>query len=532
MRIFDHIVIGAGSAGCAVAARLSEDANRDVLLIEAGPTNRRLDVRIPAAFPSQFHNRRVDWDYFCEPEDGLAGRGLYQPRARMLGGCSSMNAMLYIRGNPTDYATWVEQGAKGWSYDEVLPFFKKSEHNEQLRDRFHGTGGPLNVTVAPSPDPLSHAFVDAAIETGVPANHDFNGEEQEGAGLPQVTQRNGMRWDAATAFLTAARDRPNLTIVTRALVNRLVIEKGRAVGVDLVRMGRPRTVRSRGDIVISAGAFGTPEILQRSGIGPSRHLRSVGVEPIVDLPAVGANLMDHPLVGLHHELTGGARGLHDVPWILDQPRPRYLTEWLRHRTGPLSSNIAEAVAHVRSNPALSAPDLQLLMAPGYFYKDGTEKHPVPAATMLASLIGPQSRGSVLIRSADPRHKAAVRLNFFAEPADLDAIVRGLEILRGFAAAGPLRRYLAREFRPGPQVADRAALAEFVRRECEHTFHPSGTVRMGGPDDAALDPQLRVYGVDGLRVADTSVFPTIPHGNTNAPAIMVGERCADFIRNPA
>lgn len=424
MTTYDHIVIGAGSAGCVVAARLSEDPHRSVLLIEAGGSNRRLDVRAPAAFSKQFHSK-VDWDYFCEPEAGLDGRGLYQPRAKMLGGCSSMNAMLYIRGNRLDYEEWVEQGAKGWSYDEVLPHFVKSENNKRLRDGYHGTGGPLDVTAIPTADELAAEFIAAAQASGITSNDDFNGAEQDGVGMPQVTQRDGTRWDTATAFITPARKRPNLTVLTGALVHKVIIEGGRAVGVELSRKGKTTIARASSDIVVSGGAFGTVEVLQRSGIGPADHLRSLGIAPVVDLPAVGANLMEHPLIGLYFELAGGARGMFDVPGPFDAPKPKYLYQWLRHKAGPLSSNVAEALAHVRSNSSLPAPDLQLLMIPGYFYGDGTTKHPVPAFTLAASLIAPKSRGSVMIQSSDPRRKAAVRLNFFDHPDDLSAMVQSL-----------------------------------------------------------------------------------------------------------
>ncbi len=526
--VYDDIVIGAGSAGCAVAARLSEDPDRQVLLIEAGGSNRRLDVKIPAAFPAQFHSK-VDWDYFCEPEEGLAGRSMYEPRAKMLGGCSSMNAMLYIRGNRLDYDSWVEQGAKGWSYEEVLPYFKKSEHNEQIQDAYHGTGGPLNVTVIPTRDPLSDLFVEAAQAAGLARNSDVNGEDQEGVCFPQVTQQRGMRWDTATAFLHPARKRPNLTVLTGALVHRVLLKGGQAVGVEFTRHRRVQTVFAQGEVVVSAGAFGSVEILQRSGIGPADHLRTVGVKPLVDLPAVGRNLMEHPLFGVYNELAGGAVGLFDAAGPFDLPAPRYLAEWLRHRRGKLSSNVAEGLGHWRSDPALPAPDMQLLFAPAFFYQDATIKHPVPAMTIGASYIAPRSRGSVMIRSADPREKAAVRLNFFSEPGEMDACVRAIEMAREIAAAAPMRQYVGAEFKPGPQTASRSEIENYIRSECQHTYHPSCTVRMGTPEEGALDPALRVYGVEGLRVADTSVFPTIPRGNTNAPAIMVGERCADFMR---
>ncbi|WET83082.1 GMC family oxidoreductase N-terminal domain-containing protein [Amycolatopsis sp. QT-25] len=523
-RGFDTVVVGAGTAGCAVAARLSEDPAHRVLLIEAGGSNRVPQVRIPLAFGAQFGSR-LDWDYRCEPEPTYGGRVLAQPRGRMLGGSSSMNLMLYIRGNHLDYDDWCARGAGGWSYREVLPFFRRSEHNEEIRDDYHGVGGPLGVTTIPSPDLLSDDWINAALAAGIPSNNDFNGATQDGVGRPQVTQRRGARQDSATAFLRPARDRPNLTILTGALVDRVRLRRGRAVAVEYIRRGRPHVAVATGQIVLCGGTFGSAEILQRSGIGPPGRLRAVGVPIQVAQPAVGANLAEHPLVSIHFESASGAVGLNDVTGRGNLPRFRYLAEWALRRTGKLTSNVGEALAHVRSDPALAAPDLQLLFAPVFFSADG-HRHPVPAVTMGASYLTPAGTGSVLICSRRPDTTASVRLNLVSTDEELAACLHALEVLRDIAARRPLAHHLGRALIPG---GDRASLVDHIRQTGAHTFHASGSVRMGDPEDSAVDERLRVYGVDGLRVADASVFPIIPRGNTNAPALMVGERCADFIR---
>ena len=506
-----------------VAARLSEDPERRVLLVEAGGSNRRLDVRAPAAFPKQFHSK-VDWDYWTEPEPALAGRRIYEPRGKMLGGSSCTNAMIYIRGNRLDYDAWAsEQGAEGWSYDDVLPLFKQAEHNDQIRDEFHGQGGPLNVTRIPRVDPVSRRLLDAAASLGIARNDDFNGAEQDGIGQYQVTQKRGRRWSAAEAYLRPARRRDNLTVRTGAQATRLAVERGRMVAVELRVGKKAERVSVSGEVIVSAGSFNTPALLQHSGIGPADHLRSVGIEPVIDLPAVGQHLMEHPVAYCTWELTGGEVGLADAE------EPRHLAEWLLLGRGKLASNVAETGGFWRSDSSLPAPDLQLYFAPAYFVEHGLQTWDAPALTIALSYVAPESRGSVLVRSADPLRKPAVRLNLLASDREMDAMVRGIELAREIAASAPVREVADIEICPGAPVKTRPEIVAWLRASAQHTYHPACSVRIGREGEGALDDELRVHGVEGLRVADCSAMPTVIRGNTHAPAVMIGERCAQLVR---
>jgi choline dehydrogenase len=525
MKSYDAIVIGGGTAGCVLANRLSEDHGRAVLLVEAGKSNLRLDVRAPAAFAAQFHSK-VDWDFWTEPQPETGYRRLFSPRAKMLGGCSSMNAMIYIRGNRLDYDTWAAEGADGWSYDEVLPLFKRSEHNEQFSDAFHGTGGPLNVTQIRDIDPVSRALVDAAASIGIERNDDFNGERQEGTGQFQVTHRKGMRWSTAEGFLRPARRRSNLTVRTGAQVTRVVLDGDRASAIELKQGKTFERVGCSGEIILCAGAFNTPALLQHSGIGPAGHLRAVGIEALVDLPAVGENLMEHPIAYTNYELAGGRTGLFDAE------NPRHLVNWLLRRRGKLTSNIGETGAHVRTDAAMAAPNFQMLFSPAYFYEHGLQSWDAPAGSIVASFIAPESRGWVRVQSADPVRKPAVQLNMLSTEGEMAQMVDAIGLAREIAGAAAAAGVLGAELNPGPSVRTREEIAAWVRATAQHTYHPACTARIGSESDGVVDPQLRVHGVQGLRVADTSIMPTVTHGNTMAPAIMIGERCADLIRTPA
>jgi choline dehydrogenase len=522
----DYIVIGAGSAGCAVAARLSEDPDASVLLVEAGGSNRRLEVRAPLAFSKQFHTK-IDWDYWTEPEPNLYGRRIFSPRGKMLGGSSSMNAMIYMRGNRLDYDAWAEGGATGWSYDEVLPLFKRAENNEQFDDQFHARGGPLNVTRIRDVDPVCNALVEGAAALGTPRNDDFNGERQDGVGQFQVTHRRGMRHSAAEAYLKPALKRSNMTVETNTLATRVVIENGRAVGVELTdAKGRTERVQAGSEVILAAGSFNTPALLQHSGIGPADFLRGVGVEPVADLPAVGENLMEHPIAYVNYELAGGQIGMFDAE------EPKYAAKWLLLRRGKLASNFAECGAHVRTDPSMPAPNFQMLFGAGFFFAHGLVTWDAPAAVLGLSLIAPRSRGTVRIRSADPGRKPAVTYNMLSEQSELDEMVDAVERAREIAASGPARAVLGTEITPGPQIRTREEIADWVRASCQHTYHPACTARIGSPEDGVVDAELRVHGIERLRIADCSVMPTVTRGNTHAPAVMIGERCAELVRRGA
>ncbi len=520
MTTYDYIVIGAGSGGAVVAGRLSEDAETRVLLVEAGDSGRHMSVRIPAAFAKQFRTDR-DWEYYTEPEPHLEGRSIYHPRGKMLGGCSGQNAMIYIRGNHHDYDSWAKDGATGWSYDEVLPLFKRSERNSRGGDDYHGADGPMYVEDPRSPNDLSHKIVEAMEAAGLPRNDDFNGADQLGSGLYQLTQHRGQRWTTANGYLTPARKRSNLTVLTDTLALRLVLSGERATGVEVERDGRREIHRAEREVVLAAGAFQTPQLLMLSGIGPADHLREHGIPVVVDNPDVGDHLMDHPMYLLNVETS--AKGT-----LIGAEHPLQLLAFLTRRRGLLTSNVGEAGAFFHTRPGDESPSMQFIAAPGYFWDHGFATHSRPAMGIGCSLVGSLSTGQVRLRSHDPKAKAAVTFNYFAEAEDMEAMVTAVERAREVVAAGPLRELVGTELHPGDEVRGRRLLEQDIRRNVEHTYHPTCTARIGTEASGVVDPELKVHGVAGLRVADASVFPRIPHGNTHAPTLMVGEKAAELI----
>jgi choline dehydrogenase len=518
---FDYVVIGSGSAGGVVAARLSEDPSVSVLLLEAGPEDNDDMIHLPVGWSTLFKTK-WDWGYRTTPQKYLGGRRADWPRMKALGGCSSMNAMVYIRGNRADYDEWRDAyGATGWGYDDVLPYFKKAEGNTRLDDSYHGTDGPVHVEDRRYTHELSHAFVESAVAAGFKRNDDFNGAEQEGAGLYQVTCKKSRRWSVADAYVHPARTRPNFTVRTEAFVLKIDMEGTRATGVTYRRGGVTTTVRVNAEIVLSAGAVATPQVLMLSGIGPGAHLREHGIDVKADVAGVGQNLQDHP-----------------VSWVLFYTKDTTdLIEFLSIRNvlkaqkagrGPLTSNCAEAGAFVQSRTDMAAPDLQFHMAPSGFYCGLHE--PVRRGLSIGStLVHVESTGYLKLRSADPTWHPEIDPGYYADGADLDAMIAGYRAVYDVVAQAPMAKYVAEPWDPASSNPTTDDIIASITRRGESIYHPVGTCAMGTVEGSVVDPKLKVHGVEGLRVADASVMPRVPRGNTNAPTIMIGEKCADLIK---
>jgi choline dehydrogenase len=528
-RAFDFVVIGSGSAGAAVAARLSEDPALSVLLLEAGPRDRHPLQLMPLAFARVASGRIGTWQYLTEPEPGLNGRQLPVPRGRTLGGTSSINAMIAIRGQREDYDGWAAQGCGGWSYADVLPYFRRLEASWRGAGPYHGADGPVRISPMAGPEMLWDELRAAAQAAGIGICEDPNGASQEGISRMESTVGDGKRSSSARAYLHPAMGRPNLTIETGALASRILIEHGRAVGVRFVQRGKTRTVRAEREIVLSGGAYNSPQLLLLSGIGPADEVRAMGIDPVHDLPGVGRNLIDHPNIINEYELIG------------DEGLTRYLrldraalcaARWFLRSTGPFAYTGTAANVFMRSQPGLDRPDIQMMCLPisgaAQMWAPGLMRRPVARLSVRTGYLHPRSRGWVRLRSADPRDPPRILKNIFAEPGDLDAMVRALRLSRSIYAQSPLRELIARENLPGGDVQSDEDLRAHIRANAGHRAHPVGTCRMGTDAEAVVDAQLRVHGIEGLRIADASIMPTITSGNTNLPAMMIGEKAADML----
>jgi len=526
---YDYVIVGAGSAGCVLAARLTEDPERRVLLLEAGPNDRSWRIAMPSAVGSLLCSDRYNWSYLSDPEPGLDGRRLTHPRGRVLGGSSSINGMVYIRGHARDYDGWAAAGLAGWSYGELLPYFKRAERHAAGSDPYHGATGPLHVF---APDlaaaPLARAFVEAAVEAGYAASADVNGERQEGFGrIDRTTTRNGRRASAARTYLAAAARRANLTVLTGALVRRVLLERGRAIGVEYSIGGERGEARAGAEVILSAGAINSPQLLQLSGIGAAGDLAAAGVRVQHDLPAVGAHLNDHPDIVIQHHCAQPAsiyranRGIGKLAAGL---------RWFAGLPGLAGSNHFEAGGFIRSRPGIEYPDLQLTFMPLAIKPGTVDDVGMHSFQVHIDLMRPKSTGRVKLRSADPATAPSILFNYLADPGDRADLRTSVRLTREILAQPALARYRGAELAPGDSQRTDAEIDAYVRRGVETCYHPVGTCRMGlHPKESVVDPGCRVHGLECLRVIDASVMPSIVSGNTNAPTIMIAERMSDVIR---
>jgi choline dehydrogenase len=526
---FDFIVVGAGSAGCVLANRLSASGRHGVLLLEAGGEDDDRWIHIPLGYGKHFTNPKVNWLFRSEPDEKTGSRAILQPRGKVLGGTSSINGTVYVRGQHEDYDDWRALGNTGWGYADVLPYFRKAEDNQRWVNEYHGNGGPLAVSDASDPHPLCEAFFEAAEACGYPRNPDCNGARQTGFGYNQVTQRKGRRCSTAVGYLRPARARSNLSVVTDAHTTRVLFSGTRATGIEYLRGGSRHSAHARGEVILAAGAFGSPQLMQLSGLGPAGYLQSLGIPVVADMPGVGANLQDHYNGRLVFECAR-AFTLNDV---VANPL-RKLREGLRYyltRKGFLTMAASTATGFVATDGS-ARPDVQIGMVLYSTDKSGDRLHPFSGFTLLVRLLRPESRGTVMAKSVDPLENPVIRPNYLSTRKDCDVLVAGMKITQRLVDAAPLRRYAARAHEPSqPPVSDDEWL-HYLRTKGGISYHPVGTCRMGNDAGSVVDPRLRVRGIGGLRVVDASIMPTLVSGNTNAPTIMIAEKGADMVLEDA
>lgn len=524
--MFDYIIVGGGSAGCVVAARLSEDPDVTVCLLEAGGDGDRAVIRTPigtiAMLPRKLHN----WAFNTVPQKGMNDRVGYQPRGKALGGSSAINGMVYTRGHPHDYDEWASLGNPGWSFEEVLPYFRKAENNEVFDDEFHGQGGPLNVASSATGNPFQQRFVTAGLQAGLPYTADFNGAQQEGVGMFQVTQKNGERWSAARGYLFPNLGRPNLTVITSATTTRVLFENKRAVGVEYLCDGVTQEVRARREVILSGGAFGSPQLLMLSGVGDSKALEKHGIAVVHHLPGVGRNLQEH--IGYVLAYRSTSRDLFGLSLRGVGKLAREFFRYRKQRRGMVASNFAEVGAFVRTRPEEALPDIRMVFMNAMATNHGRDFHWGHGFSCSVVVLRPKSRGQVLLASSDPLDDPLIDPNYFSHPDDLEVLVRGFKRARGIMSTAALVPWRGEELYSGQARSDEEIRA-IVRQRADSAYHPVGTCQMGQGAEAVVDARLRVHGLTGLRVVDASIMPTLPSTNTNAPSIMIGEKAADMIR---